>query len=102
MTQRSDPSEARSRGTSVSSQALYRWATALPIYEMKLYVWVSLWTSIYFHTFGIWASSKGSSEAGLSIGACIKNSWAYDHTTTRLAKKVVHVIKFWDIAFIQI
>ena len=28
--QRSDASEARTRGPSVSSQALYRWATALP------------------------------------------------------------------------
>ena len=30
MTQRSDTSEARTRGPSVSSQALYHWATALP------------------------------------------------------------------------
>ena len=29
--QRSDASEARTRGLSVSSQALYHWATALPI-----------------------------------------------------------------------
>ena len=28
--QRSDAGEARARNTSVSSQALYRWATALP------------------------------------------------------------------------
>ena len=28
--QRSDPGEARTRGPSVSSQALYHWATALP------------------------------------------------------------------------
>ena len=28
--QRSDASEARTRGPSVSSQALYHWATALP------------------------------------------------------------------------
>ena len=28
--QRSDAGEARTRGTSVSSQALYHWATALP------------------------------------------------------------------------
>ena len=30
--QRSDAGEARTRGPSVSSQALYHWATALPIY----------------------------------------------------------------------
>ena len=29
--QRSDAGEARTRGPSVSSQALYHWATALPI-----------------------------------------------------------------------
>ena len=29
--QRSDASEARTRGPSVSSQALYHWATALPL-----------------------------------------------------------------------
>ena len=32
-TQRSDAGEARTRGPSVSSQALYHWATALPILE---------------------------------------------------------------------
>ena len=30
--QRSDAGEARTRGPSVSSQALYHWATALPIF----------------------------------------------------------------------
>ena len=30
--QRSDAGEARTRGPSVSSQALYHWATALPDY----------------------------------------------------------------------
>ena len=30
--QRSDAGEARTRGPSVSSQALYYWATALPAY----------------------------------------------------------------------
>ena len=30
--QRSDAGEARTRGPSVSSQALYHWATALPFY----------------------------------------------------------------------
>ena len=30
MTQHSDAGEARARGPSVSSQALYHWATALP------------------------------------------------------------------------
>ena len=33
--QRSDTGEARTRGPSVSSQALYHWATALPIYTGK-------------------------------------------------------------------
>ena len=34
--QRSDTGEARTRGTSVSSQALYHWATALPLYNIAL------------------------------------------------------------------
>ena len=34
--QRSDAGEARTRGPSVSSQALYHWATALPIFCMLL------------------------------------------------------------------
>ena len=33
--QRSDAGEARTRGPSVSSQALYHWATALPIIELN-------------------------------------------------------------------
>ena len=32
--QRSDAGEARTRGPSVSSQALYHWATALPFVEI--------------------------------------------------------------------
>ena len=32
--QRSDAGEARTRGPSVSSQALYHWATALPDWRM--------------------------------------------------------------------
>ena len=32
--QRSDAGEARTRGPSVSSQALYHWATALPLLEV--------------------------------------------------------------------
>ena len=32
--QRSDAGEARTRGPSVSSQALYHWATALPEYGL--------------------------------------------------------------------
>ena len=35
--QRSDAGEARTRGPSVSSQALYHWATALPQYEWDSY-----------------------------------------------------------------
>ena len=35
-TQRSDASDARTHGPSVSSQALYHWATALPIFECKI------------------------------------------------------------------
>ena len=31
MTQRSDAGEARTRGPSFSSQAIYHWATALPL-----------------------------------------------------------------------
>ena len=34
--QRSDAGEARTRGPSVSSQALYHWATALPFTLFKL------------------------------------------------------------------
>ena len=34
--QRSDAGEARTRGPSVSSQALYHWATALPERENSL------------------------------------------------------------------
>ena len=34
--QHSDAGEARTRGPSVSSQALYHWATALPIEFVKL------------------------------------------------------------------
>ena len=33
--QRSDAGEARTRGPSVSSQALYHWATALPMLALK-------------------------------------------------------------------
>ena len=36
--QRSDAGEARTRGPSVSSQALYHWATALPHIECT-YIW---------------------------------------------------------------
>ena len=32
--QRSDAGEARTRGPSVSSQALYHWATVLPIFDI--------------------------------------------------------------------
>ena len=35
--QRSDAGEARTRRTSVSSQALYHWATALPILRSMLF-----------------------------------------------------------------
>ena len=37
--QRSDAGEARTRGPSVSSQALYHWATALPFYDNKKWKW---------------------------------------------------------------
>ena len=38
--QRSDAGEARTRGPSVSSQALYHWATALPIQTDGIsYIW---------------------------------------------------------------
>ena len=33
--QRSDAGEARTRGPSVSSQALYHWATALPLLDAE-------------------------------------------------------------------
>ena len=39
--QRSDAGEARTRGPSVSSQALYHWATALP--NLKLWTDILLW-----------------------------------------------------------
>ena len=39
--QRSDACEARTRGPSVLSQALYHWATALPIYIYMYIVEVS-------------------------------------------------------------
>ena len=35
--QRSDACEARTRGPSVSSQALYHWATALLVVSVKFY-----------------------------------------------------------------
>ena len=39
--QRSDAGEARTRGPSVSSQALYHWATALPnSYDMLKDLWI--------------------------------------------------------------
>ena len=34
--QRSDAGEARTRGLSVSSQALYHWATALPTHRLDI------------------------------------------------------------------
>ena len=37
--QRSDAGEARTRGLSVSSQALYHWATALPLDIGKNWKW---------------------------------------------------------------
>ena len=36
--QRSDASEAWTHGLSVLSQALYHWATALPLFEVKGYI----------------------------------------------------------------
>ena len=38
----SDAGEARTRGPSVSSQALYHWATALPTYVVNVYSDTSL------------------------------------------------------------
>ena len=37
--QRSDAGEARTRGPSVSSQALYHWATALPVTPLEISIW---------------------------------------------------------------
>ena len=45
--QRSDAGEARTRGPSVSSQALYHWATALPSDSLK---WENLAKKFYFDT----------------------------------------------------
>ena len=48
--QRSDAGEARTRGPSVSSQALYHWATALPdvIFEdIWSLFWIKMWYFIY-------------------------------------------------------
>ena len=36
--QRSDAGEAQTRGPTVSSQALYHWATALPIWLFRFWV----------------------------------------------------------------
>ena len=44
--QRSDAGEARTRGPSVSSQALYHWATALPS-DLAYVTWhITLWFSL--------------------------------------------------------
>ena len=57
--QRSDAGEAQTRGPSVSSQALYHWATALPV------VWVeqilkakTLWSSLLSYSFRYRIMSK--------------------------------------------
>ena len=46
--QRSDAGEARTRGPSVSSQALNHWATALPIYiyQMKQFCMPGRWHAL--------------------------------------------------------
>ena len=45
--QHSDASEAQTRSPSVSSQALYHWATALPsIIDIKLIVIVLYWSDL--------------------------------------------------------
>ena len=38
--QRSDAGEAQTPGPSVSSQALYHWATALPVPEKKIHLYL--------------------------------------------------------------
>ena len=44
--QRSDAGEARTRGPSVSSQALYHWATALPSDLAYVTRHITLWFSL--------------------------------------------------------
>ena len=45
--QRSDAGEAQTRNPSVSSQALYHWATALPSFiDIKLIVIVLYWSDL--------------------------------------------------------
>ena len=41
--QRSDAVEARTRGLSVSSQALYHWATALPVLCYAIYKFIKVY-----------------------------------------------------------
>ena len=45
--QRSDAGEARTRGPSASSQALYHWATALPVFIVNV---------PYYYGFVIWST----------------------------------------------
>ena len=48
--QRSDAGEARTRGPSVSSQALYHWATALPSYffDLRLSIVLTFLIAAYY------------------------------------------------------
>ena len=105
--QRSDASEARARGPSVSSQALYHWATAPP----PLFFWVSSYKCIYpvsfLRTIAAWnrlyteATNTASSQKPLSqfssyskqvfLGVWVHKynklimfNHQYDHTTHNL------------------
>ena len=59
--QRIDAGEARTRGPSVSSQALYNWAAALPEYSMI----VKLLTEHFFEFLSLKEGCRGSSESTL-------------------------------------
>ena len=44
--QRSNTGEAQTRGPSVSRQALYHWATALPVFHFL--IWAYTWNALQF------------------------------------------------------
>ena len=57
-TQRSDAGEAWTRGPSVSSQALYHWATALPLHKQCRPRSDCFWSSILIRIFPVCYSDK--------------------------------------------
>ena len=55
--QHSDSGEARTRGLSVSSQALYHWAIALP---KKMYTWILVFFTVFLKNRNISSKIKRS------------------------------------------